>query len=231
MPKFVLEGKAVHDVLSERRVKFLFHANTATTACAFLKLGGLASRQRVEKEGLKQTSQYTDALDRMFGIWNDVFTDGVDIHERGGRVKGPNHYGPVLFKLPKEVLLDLPPGTEVMVAKRNPSKWNKGESQDERYFSDAEELAAGYKLGQFDQHVIFRCAGGLLRFPERRVAILLDDPTREVVKGESAYSSVHRKLRAAAHGGGIELNCARRECQPGCKCIEKYRVSNLAELF
>lgn len=69
----------------------------------------------MEKHGLRQTPQSSDATDKKYGIWDAVFLDHVDIHYRGGRKKGPNQYGPVLFVLSLDVLLRLPAGTDVRV--------------------------------------------------------------------------------------------------------------------
>jgi len=168
--------------------------NTVTTSCTFLHLKGLASRAYVEANGLPQTDQYTDALDKTFGIWNDIFTDGVDVHYRGGRARGANLYGPVLFELPVAVLLNLPAGSEVMVTKENPANWRYGEPDTEHYFGSLAELEAGYSFGNFKQHIVIRTPTGVLPFGVDPVVIKLDDPKRSLPDGSNAYATAFMKL-------------------------------------
>jgi hypothetical protein len=67
-------------VLKDKGVIEFFHASTVRTSITFLKSGGLLSREQGEKDG--QTSQITDATDKVLGIWDKVFVDTLDIHER-----------------------------------------------------------------------------------------------------------------------------------------------------
>jgi hypothetical protein len=73
---------------------YLYHANTIRTSCTFLANGGLLSRGAVEARGLQQTPQRSDGDDRRYGVWDDIWLDGVDIHAQARR---ENVYGPVLF--------------------------------------------------------------------------------------------------------------------------------------
>ncbi len=100
-----MNAKDVYDVLVQLQVPppNLHHANTVTTSCTFLENGALLSRGYVQKYGLEQTPQGSDDIDKKYGIWDAVFLDQVDIHFRGGRRKGPNQYGPVLFVLDLDV--------------------------------------------------------------------------------------------------------------------------------
>ena len=109
-----MQGKDVYNILKKIGAKQLHHANTVRTSCTFLEHGALLSRGFVEDKGLKQTSQYTDALDKKYKIWHRVFLDHVDIHARGGRRKGFNQYGPVLFVFDLGILIDLPNDTDVL---------------------------------------------------------------------------------------------------------------------
>lgn len=72
----------VHEALVAKGVENIHHANTVLTACQFLRVKALLSRETVESRGLKQTPQHSDKLDKRNSIWFDVFTDLVDIHER-----------------------------------------------------------------------------------------------------------------------------------------------------
>ncbi len=226
-----LTGADVHQVLAQHGIAHLHHANTVTTSCAFLRLKGLASRKRVEDAGLPQTAQFTDPVDKKYGIYNDIFTDGVDIHKRAGRKKGPNQYGPVLFRLPVAVLLNLPAGAEVMVARLNPSKWSPMDAPDARFFQDEEQLRTGYKKGEFDQHIIIRTPTGILPFSDQPVDILVDDPQLSLPDGTNAHVAASNRLKAAAVAGGVEIRWTTRECGPGCVCLEKYRTWDLQKHF
>lgn len=110
----------VYEVLKGIGASRLHHANTVTTSCTFLEHGGLLSRGYVESHHLEQTYQPSDDIDQKYGIWDRVFVDHVDIRYRAGRVKGPNQYGPVLFELPLDILLNLPTASDVLVTKMNP---------------------------------------------------------------------------------------------------------------
>ena len=230
-------GTDVFKVLTSKGVTTLHHANSVTTSCTFLHVKGLASRGFVEKNGLSQTAQpLSDDLDKGFGIWNDVFTDGVDVHYRGGRKRGGNDYGPVLFRLPVSVLTVLPPGSVVMVAKKNPYRWRNGEPESERYFQTLMELslcasAGGYRMEDFGHHVIIRTPTGVLPFSVFPVTIDLDDPKR-TLNGPDAFEAAAAKLQAAAEASGVDITISRHQCQTGCVCIANYaRAPNFSTMF
>ena len=208
-----MDGTDVCAVLREKRINELHHANTVATSLTFLTLGGLASRGEVERQGLRQTEQYTDPLDKRYGIWNDVFTDTVDIH---GRARRLNQYGPVLFILPVDVLEDLPDGTEVMITKKNPTKWVPKEAPGERYFADVDELEEGLTRGTFDQMVTLRLEDGILSFPEE-TRMLVDDPQRSP---NDAFKRAMKQLAPAAAAAGVAL--ATRTCGDDCACVNQY---------
>lgn len=217
-----MQATAVYDVLNSIGATTLHHANSVTTSCTFLELGGLASREHVEVRGLGQTAQYSDALDKKHGIWNFVFVDHVDIHHRAGRVKGPNQYGPVLFLLDLEVLRGLPQGAEVFVTRKNPVRWVDGEPATERWFQSPEELAANISPGDFDKMLVIQTPSGKLDFPNHHVRIMLDDPQRQVTIGQDAYVFAEGRLQAAAAVGGVQIVTERHGCRYDCACVAKY---------
>lgn len=212
-----MTGEEVFRVLSARGVKELYHANSVKTSVSLLLLGGLASRGRVEKAGLPQTNQITDTKDRDFGIWNDVFLDTVDIHDR---TSNRNHYGPVLFVLSAEILLNLPPASRVLMTRSNPSKWNLSLSDEQRYFMTEEELEAGVDVGRFDHMLVIRTGAGIVPFQHHLKSIILDEPKyedRESIEFQAAVAA----LEDAGRKKGVETNIIRRECSP-CGCIASY---------
>lgn len=118
---------AVYDILKSKGVEYLHHANSVLTAASFLQSGRLLSRGNIERSGKLQSSQYTDAIDKKYSIWFDVFTDSVDIH---ARAKSLNKYGPVLFEIDIDILKSGDTG-KIWVTKLNPTKW-AGKNKEER---------------------------------------------------------------------------------------------------
>ncbi len=217
-----MQGKDIYTVLYNKGVHVLHHANTVTTSCTFLQQKGLVSRNYSEIRDLPQTSQYSDEADKRYGIWNDIFTDGADIHQRA---RYPNQYGPVLFVLPIDILLSLPVETEVMVMKKNPVNWVKHESEKERYFSDADELQQNYSYGDFGKHIVFRTSSGILPFEKTPVPIILDNPQGKLTSGSDAFLSAKSKLQTAANSVLIDIDISERECREGCKCLSGHKTS------
>jgi len=217
-----MQGPDVYNVLRGKYIHKLYHANTVTTSCTFLKLGCLASRGHVTDLGLPQTSQYTDSIDRKYGIWYDVFADTVDIHHRAGRFKF-NQYGPVLFVLDVAILKDLPAKSEVLVTKKNPTKWIVDETVDDRFFTTSEELESYLEVGTFDQMVVIRTEKGILPFPGGTVPIILDDPQRTLSDGTSAFLHATTRIRTAALGN-TRIQLTKRICRGNCRCIELYKT-------
>lgn len=209
----------VFPILQGKHITSLFHANSVTTSRAFLTLGGLASRARMKAEGLPQTDQYTDASDQQFGVWNDVFTDSVDIH---ARVRDRNQYGPVLFILDTRLLLDLPPHIEIHFTKTNPAGWVQGQTYSDRYFATPADLYAGLVRGTFDHMITFRTAEGLIPFGTRLEQIVLDQPKMHWATGANIFTTAMQSLQAAAVVGAIGTPISQRQCSEGCRCLASY---------
>lgn len=220
-------GPDVRAVLRERRIFEIHHANTVTTSCTFLRVGGLASRGYVDDRGLPQTTQDSDGIDQHYGIWYDVFTDSVDIHERARR---RNFYGPVLFVLNTSVLSELPPGSSVLVSKKNPTKWTDNEPEYDRFFPTSDNLRTDFVKGTFDQMIMIRTPNGILPFTGE-VTVILDDPQRRLSNGADAFTWASERLFEAAQAGGVNLHIHARECREGCRCVENYATTNVDFFF
>jgi hypothetical protein len=228
-----MKGNEVYKILSRHGVTSLFHANTVTTSCSFLKLGGLASRACLVEKGMSQTDQISDDGDKEFGVWNDIFTDGVDIHERG-TIR--NIYGPVLFQLPLDILNNLPSSSEVMVTRRNPLYWANIPLEADRYYITEEDLDKGYHFGDFEKHIIIRKKNGLLKFNTPEISILLDDPKGTNSNGKVVYKEAIEKLNKAAQVGNVKIKISKRICISGCRCLsnkhkDRYTKSILDSAF
>ncbi len=217
-----MQGKEVFDILKKINATHLHHANSVTTCCTFLEQGSLLSRGFVEQNKLEQTPQESDSKDKKYGIWDRIFVDHVDIHFRGGRTKGPNQYGPVLFRFDLGVLLELPEGSDVLVTKINPYHWYDTQPDAERWFQSVQELGEKLHFGDFDKMLVIKTPSEKFAFPKKRAEIFLDDPQRNVSSGEGAYVYAEQRLRAAAKVGQIDVSIGKHECRSDCICVEKY---------
>lgn len=213
----------VYQVLKEINATHLYHANTVMTSCTFLEHAALLSRGYVEKHGLAQTNQPSDNIDKRYGIWNRLFVDHVDIHYRGGRVRGPNQYGPVLFVFSLDLLLTLPVGSDVLVTKSNPIHWNDSQSHGDRWYLAPKELAEAIAPGNFDKMLVIQTRDGKVDFPGKRAQIALDEPQRKVSSGKDAYAYAAERLRQSAKAGGVTFFIEKHSCRQDCTCVEKYK--------
>ncbi len=217
-----MEPSDVHRILTGKGVRQLYHANTIETSCTFLEQGALLSRGYVENHGLRQTAQRSDDIDKRYLIWDRIFLDHIDIHERGGRVRGPNRYGPVLFVLSLDMLLQLPVGSEVSVTKSNPTHWFDGQATAERWFESPDELNQLLNFGDFDKMLVVSTGTEKIDFPHRRVDILLDDPQRRTSMAVDAFVHARERLAEAAQRGGVDASIFSRVCTDQCVCVQKY---------
>lgn len=216
-----MTGQEIYEVLVAKGVTRIFHANSVKTGVSQLRLGGLASRQRVEHNRLPQTNQYTDDLDRRLGIWNDIFLDTVNIHSQ---ISDRNKYGPVLFEMSVEMLRSLPTPSRVLITRSNPSKWQVGALEAGCYFLNKSELGKGVGIGNFDHMLVIRTPNGLIPFANFLQRITLDEP--RLINGESAeYVTAKAALLRAAAINGVQVNIVRRNCTD-CSCITSYAKKN-----
>ncbi|MDO9043284.1 MAG: hypothetical protein Q7U64_13255 [Desulfocapsaceae bacterium] len=212
-----LNALQVYEILKGRGVEFLHHANSVQTTCSFLRSGRLMSRGSIISSGLGQTPQYSDEIDKKYGIWFDVFTDTVDIHHRASR---RNIYGPVLLKIKLEIL-QVPYMPPLWISKKNPTKWVDGEPLANRWCSSIEELKNQFIKGEFDQMIVFRHIGGSLPIKEYVSDIILDEPNQEYY-GLKFYDLAAGALFSSAGGSGMQITIHKRVCNYGCKCQIEY---------
>ena len=215
-----IPSKSVFEVLKEKGVDSICHANSVITACQFLRLKSLLSRGTVERKGLYQTSQKSDQLDQRLGIWFDIFTDSVDIHKRARRA---NAYGPVLFKFDSEIIQDSYTG-KVWVTKLNPTKW-KGKGHESRWFTSIDDLKTNFVKGSFDQMIVFRHCGGELPFGNFLQEVVLDDPERKSPNGIDYYSMAFGALTFAKTEGASAVIVKKRKCVASCSCAVHYKTN------
>lgn len=90
-------GKLVN-LLESRQVR-LYHACQLTDYLAYMQIGGIPSRQRLESSGNPFTPFDTDGADRVNGVWDKVFVNLSDFGNTFANGNGatPNTYGPILL--------------------------------------------------------------------------------------------------------------------------------------
>lgn len=208
-------NQAIRDVLKEKNINHLYHANTVATTSSFFKAGGLLSRGAVEDRGLFQTTQQSDEKDKMLGIWYDVFFDSVDIHNRANEL---NKYGPVMFVFSTDLLLT--DGIKVKITKDNPIRWNEETPENDKYFQTIQELRGEYNKGAFYQHLtICRMTESIPFYPYLE-KIVIDNPSVcDNSPFENAYAYIQHELDE--NYPYVEL-CV-RECSEQCTCKAKYQ--------
>ena len=209
-----MRNQIIKQILLEKGVTHLYHANTVATACTFIENKGLLSRGAVDDMGFYQTSQSTDESDKDFDVFYDIFFDSVDIHQRSKRI---NNYGPVVFVYSIDVL-DALPRDCIRITKSNPKYWAPSMTDEDKYFLTKDELEFHFYRGRFDQHITLRHQTAPLSF-EFLEKIIIDDPGAEDAKYfDDAYQ--HLKGLTDDYAPGIPLEV--RQCPANCSCKKQY---------
>lgn len=213
-----LNPNLLYEFFTSIGINYLYHANTVTTACTFIESGGLLSRGAVEKLNLKQTPQNSDAKDKKFNVWNDIFLDCCDLHKQFSR---QNKYGPVLFKLNVNLLLDsnLP---DVWITKDNPIYWNESQMESDRYFSNVDELKDKYSINSYKEMITLRFTQAPLSFKYIE-EIIVDRPGIEI-DGLSIYKMATKSLSDAIHKSKYDYSKVKKSARNciNCYCCDNY---------
>lgn len=225
-----LDNKELYDLLKRKKVSNLFHANTVATSITFIQEGGLLSRQDIEEQALYQTPQTSDEIDKLFGVFGDIFLDTTDLHEHFSR---QNHYGPVLFRFKLELLLDQ--NLDIWVTNNNPIHWDRHSEPEENYFQSVKELAR--KWDDYDiQRKMFtvRKPAGPILF-DYLEEIILDNPKVKINDDVSLRKESRRALKKATkEKTQLREILTWRECGH-CFCQDNYlkqvKVPELIQKF
>lgn len=207
MKHYELSAKSLYYILERKKVEYLYHANTVATSITFINNDALMSRKFVEEHGLGQTPQASDELDKKYDVWDHVFVDGLDLHNKYNR---NNSYGPVLFRLKLAILLS-PAITGVYITRNNPLYWKDSMPLEQRYYSNIEEFEQDYLTGKMkvDARIMIT-----IRSPDRRIklkgwldSVILDKPTRLILLPNSARIAVgnyaFEKIKEAMQQNGL----------------------------
>lgn len=214
-----MNNHAIIELLSSKHVRYLYHANTVCTSLTFLSAGGLLSREAVETRALAQTPQQSDTSDRQFGIYDALFFDSDDNHERAGK---RNPYGPVLF-LYDPCVLSLFDDSQIRISRKNALYWKSSWSDAARYLKP-DEYDALFRKGEFDQSIIL--FGQEEPLPLSYVRKIIYDFPIQKGEAERLISDGWRRINAAAKQTGLEIPIVRRGHayqKKHCECMEQYR--------
>lgn len=149
---YALSSKGLYQILKEKNVEYLYHANTVLTAKTFIQQRCLLSRHQVETDNLLQSPQKSDPEDKKYNVWDAIFLDGADLHVKYSQ---PNFYGPVLFKIKLDMLIS-PSFEKVYVTKSNPMCWRDDTKMEDKYYSSLDQVKADYLTGsKLDSQIMF----------------------------------------------------------------------------
>ena len=105
------------ELLKKRRA-YLYHACQLLDFQSYLNVGGIPSRSHLERNSQPYTPFESDQSDHTNSVWDKVFTNVSDFGFTfaGGGPAVPNTYGPILFKIRPEALLE---ATDVAICLRS----------------------------------------------------------------------------------------------------------------
>ena len=211
-----LNNTKLHQLFKEKGIHFLFHANTVSTSKTFIEQGGLMSRGAIEENGLIQTDQSSDAIDKLFGVWHDIFLDTVDLH---GYFPRQNLYGPVAFKISTDFILAH--DYNIWVTKDNPINWNQDQPDSEKYFETVQELRENWDKYQRQRKMITIRHQNIPILFDFVELVIIDDP--RVTNGKTVYfNECVRLLKESLMVNPPLMNrFQKRQCKD-CFCTSNY---------
>lgn len=218
------------NLLNRHDIKTLYHVNTITTSCAYLRKEALLSRAYAENHGISQTPQNSDATDRELGIYDLIFLNFVDIHSQTNNIC---FYGSVSFELDPQIINQ---ASEIHITKSNPFTNRPGwtnNSWDIYTESELDRINPLAFFGTFDHMIMLKTPNSKLNFFSDSVgqtllkSITLDFPQLEREGDKLIYYDGVRKL--------IDRNIQNyqvrlRKCRINCKCHQSYIRNSSAYL-
>ena len=171
--------------------------------------------------GLIQTSQISDNDDKKYDVYYDIFFDSVDIHKRTNKL---NHYGPLTFVYDLDVIDSLPEGS-VKITKKNPIHWTEDMCDNEKYFTDVNELEFCFQKGNFGQHITLICQHHPVSF-DYLCKIILDNPNLRSDKDRRILNNSRFYIAKTLEKYGVMVPLVNRECSDHCYCSFQYNNYN-----
>lgn len=225
---FALRSKDIYGILKQKKVEFLYHANTVGTSITFIENRALLSRHYIETNSLHQTDQKSDKEDKEFDVWDHTFLDGADLHRK---YSCANKYGPVLFKLKLE-LLTSPSLSQIYVTKSNPWYWKKSTKLEDKFYSNSEDIKSDYLTGtKLDSQIMFtfRKPTTEIKLNKYLKSIELDKPKLLVNSGNGSKKNVGDYAQEAlittlkSNGlGHIPISVRHNGKIAFCRCVANY---------
>lgn len=215
----VFNGTEIKSILIDKGISELYHANSVLTSATFFSVGGLLSRGAVENRRLQQTPQQTDQKDGHLGIWNDIFFDSCDIHERAHNL---NCYGPVCFVFSIDLLeyLALP---DIKITKQNPQYWDEN-IKNNRYINDINE----YQKNDFGMHLTLIDTFDIIPFNPYLKKIILDNPN---LNNNQHFINARDFIANQIRTNDLNCELLIRECDANCNCHKKYKSYNSGAIW
>ena len=168
-----------------------------------------------------QTEQTSDKIDDEFGILDDIFLDGVDIHEKYGKA---NIYGPVLFVMKPELFLSV--DKPLKITTFNPLYWRNFPTWRSRYLMGTSEFKLRYDDWQNQSASMMFTLNGcdkgirLADFLEEIVVDVSGFTINEMSMGNYLKTEIEKTLSA----NGLEQIPVhiRRHTRQRCACVANY---------
>lgn len=212
--------------LRMRGMFLLFHANSVETSITFARHGMLFSRERCEKEEYPQSPQYTDNLNKTYGIFNDLFLNFSDLHN----IEGPNKYGPISFQFKANETLDYLSSNNfpTSITQVNPHLWQKANvSKSDRWRADFHSVLPYQPNDQ--KRKTYTDGWPDLVISSQEGALPLSLLNRIIVDAYPLRPTFYLQVR------NILLNCLkghhldipilqRRNCKSECKCQDRKKL-------
>ena len=102
------EIQSLVELLEKKRQVCLYHACQLIDFKSYLDLGGIPSRELLEKSGKQFTPFVSDTNDKINGVWDKVFGNLTEFGEifASGKPWPPTVYGPIQLQIKPSALLD-----------------------------------------------------------------------------------------------------------------------------
>lgn len=212
--------KRIYEILKDKGVSSIRHANSVENSAFFLRNRCLMSRETIEKLSSQTTFSKAQHSGTNYSVWNDIFADSVDIHEQTNSV---HNHGPVLFELDIEIIKNTYTG-KVWVTKSNPMKWDANTHQERKWFVSAYDLEDNFACGSSEHMIVFRHCAGKLPILDHLNRVILDDPKLQTDRYQIDYFSMaFGALALAMKQGGFDVPIEKRICNQGCSCLDSYK--------